>query len=127
MMMKRFGWLLCLVPAIAFAQQDLSGKWAITTDIYGNPLTQKLTLKSDAGKLTGKFDGDDLEGAVHGNAIHFVAKDKDGNTSEYTGTITGDTFYFRPRASTSPRRGTCSGPAAWGRAEYSFINHWYES
>jgi acetamidase/formamidase len=92
MIIRRLGFLLCLVPALAFGQQDLSGRWVVTTDIYGNPLAQKLTLKSDAGKLTGKFDGDDLEGTVNGNAIHFVAKDKDGNTSEYNGIISGDTF-----------------------------------
>lgn len=93
MMLKRLGWLLALVPVLAFGQQDLSGKWAVTTDIYGNPLTQKLTLTNDAGKLTGKFHGDDLEGTLSGNTIHFVAKDKDGNTSEYTGTLSGgDTF-----------------------------------
>ena len=92
MMMRRLGWLLCLVPALALGQQDLSGKWVVTTDIYGNPLAQKLTLKSEGGKLTGKFAGDDLEGTVQGKAIHFIAKDKDGNTSDYTGTISGDTF-----------------------------------
>src|SRR5512140_3804033 len=92
MMIKRWAWLLCLIPTFAFGQQDLSGKWVVTTDIYGNPLAQKLTLKSDTGKLTGKFGGDDLQGTISGNAIHFIAKDKEGNASEYTGTISGDTF-----------------------------------
>ena len=89
-MIRRLAVLLVLTPLFAFAQQDLSGKWVVTTDIYGNALAQKLTLKQDAGKLTGKFGGDDLDGTVQGSAVHFVAKDKNGNSSEYTGTLSGD-------------------------------------
>ena len=92
MKIKCVVWLLCLIPVLTFAQQDLSGKWLVTTDIYVYPLAQKLTLKSESAKLTGKLDGDDLEGTVSGNTVHFLAKDKDGNTSEYTGTLSGDSF-----------------------------------
>jgi hypothetical protein len=38
-------------------------------------------------KLTGKFDGDKLEGTLTGNAIHFLAKDEQGGAEELTGTV----------------------------------------
>jgi hypothetical protein len=46
----------------------------------------------DGGKLTGNLSGDKLEGKCSGSDIHFIAKDSDGSTSEYTGTLSGDTM-----------------------------------
>ena len=47
----------------------------------------QLELQDDGGKLTGKFWGDKLEGTVTGSAVHFVAKDEHGGTSECTATF----------------------------------------
>ena len=92
-MLKRFGWLLFLAPSLLFAQGNPAGDWQVTTDIYGNPLHQRLVLTSDGGKLTGELAGDKLEGTVSGKAVHFVAKgDSPGDTAEYTGTLEGDTI-----------------------------------
>ncbi len=69
----------------------LTGRWVITVDFFGTPqyLPMELTQQGDA--LTGTFDGDKLEGAVHGNTIHLLAKDTEGGTEEATGTLAGST------------------------------------
>ncbi len=98
LMLKLCGWILCVGAAILLAQQnvraqnDVTGDWLVTTDIYGNPLHQKLILKMDGTKLTGSLGGDKLEGTITGSSIHFIARDENGSTSEYTGTVSNDTL-----------------------------------
>ncbi|HKW65465.1 MAG TPA: acetamidase/formamidase family protein [Candidatus Acidoferrum sp.] len=65
----------------------MSGRWIVNADVYGTPIYYQLHLKEEAGKLTGDFSGDKLEGTVTGNAIHFVAKDENGGTEECTATL----------------------------------------
>jgi len=100
-MFKRFGWLCCflLAPQLLFAQAGvanpvgLAGDWSITTDFYGNPLHQRLTLTVEGGKLAGDLDGDKLEGTLNGKAVHFIAKGESaGDQAEYTGSWDGDTL-----------------------------------
>lgn len=88
------GIVLVAAQSAAAAQQTtagtsagLTGKWTVKADFYGTPLYFQLELKDEGGKLTGKFWGDKLEGTVTGNAVHFVAKDEHGGTSECTATI----------------------------------------
>lgn len=69
--------------------ESLSGEWLVTRDVLGNPLYQRMTLKFDNGKLTGVFAGDKLEGTLNGEALHFVARDEQNNTSEFTGVFDG--------------------------------------
>ena len=71
---------------------SISGEWLVTQNLYGNPLYQRLRLTMQNGKLTGVFDGDKLEGTVNGNAIHFVSRDEDNDTSEFTGVLNGATI-----------------------------------
>ena len=71
---------------------SISGEWLVTQNLYGNPLYQRLRLTLQNGKLTGVFDGDKLEGTVNGNAIHFVSRDEDNDTSEFTGVLNGATI-----------------------------------
>lgn len=68
---------------------SLTGKWTLTADFWGTTLYETLELQDDSGKLTGKFGGDKLEGTyTAGNgAVHFLAKDEDGNTEECTATF----------------------------------------
>ena len=82
---------LWLLPA-AFTQNadTVNGEWLITRDAYGYPLYHKMTLHLANGRLTGTFWGDKLEGTLNGNALHFVARDAQGNTAEVTGTFAGD-------------------------------------
>lgn len=65
----------------------VSGRWIVNADFYGTALFNEMHLKEEAGKVTGDFDGDKLEGTVSGNAIHFVARDEQGGTEECTAAI----------------------------------------
>lgn len=65
----------------------VSGNWLVTADFNGTPLFFRMELQEQAGKLTGKFGGDKLEGTLSANAIHFVAKDEQGGTEECTATL----------------------------------------
>ena len=84
--------LAVFVPSQALAQANLTGQWLVTTDVYGNPLHQKLELKQEADKLSGALGRDKLEGTMTGTTLHFVAKDDEGNTSEVTATVACETF-----------------------------------
>ncbi len=80
--------LLFLIPALVAAQSSsLTGKWFATADFYGTTVNFSLELSQQENRLTGKFDGDKLEGTLTGNAIHFLAKDEHGGTEELTGTV----------------------------------------
>ena len=83
------------VLATGLAAQNpaaISGEWLVTQTLYGNPLYQRMTLTLQNGKLTGVVDGDKLEGTVNGNAIHFIARNEDNDTSEFTGVLNGGTI-----------------------------------
>jgi len=91
--------ILVLAPALiaqnSAAPQNtekINGEWLVTRNIYGNPAYQRMTLKLDNGKLTGVFAGDKLEGTLNGNALHFIARDEQSNTSEFTGVFNGTTI-----------------------------------
>jgi amidase len=84
---------LALPPGvIAQNSGTMSGEWLITRDVYGNPLYQRMTLTVQNGKVSGLFDGDKLEGTLNGNALHFIARDEDNDTSEFTGVFNGTTI-----------------------------------
>jgi acetamidase/formamidase len=70
----------------------LTGKWVVTLDAWGTTIYHRMELKEEAGKLTGKYGGDKLEGTVSGNAIHFVGKDDQGGTDECTATLKDGTM-----------------------------------
>jgi len=98
--------LVCLfaVTGLALAQAKVDGKW--TAEIQGGrgPQMVTITLKNDAGKLTGTVEGGRggaipiEEGTVKGNAISFKQKQM-GRGGEvillYTGTISGDEIKFK--------------------------------
>src|SRR5215472_11150946 len=70
----------------------VTGRWIINADVYGSPIFYQMHLKEGAGKLTGDFGGDKLEGTITGHAIHFVAKDDQGGTEECTATLKDGTM-----------------------------------
>ena len=70
----------------------VTGRWIVNADAYGTSLFYQMHLKGEAGRLTGDFGGDKLEGTVTGNAIHFVAKDEQGGTEECTATMKDGTM-----------------------------------
>jgi len=77
--------LILVAPSLALTAP--ARDWVATTNIFGYPLRERLTLAIEADKVTGTLGDDGLEGTVKGGAIHFVAKDKEGGTVEVTGTL----------------------------------------
>jgi acetamidase/formamidase len=73
-------------PAVQ-STSSLSGRWTVTVDINGTPLDWRMDLVQQGDKISGDFAGDKFEGTVSGNAIHFLAKDEHGGTSEVTATV----------------------------------------
>ena len=74
------------------ANTSVAGRWVVTSDFYGTPITFSLELKQDGDKLTGNFDGDKLEGTIQSDSIHFLAKDDQNGTEECTAKVQGDTI-----------------------------------
>jgi amidase len=68
---------------------SISGNWLVNADIFGTPIYFRLELRDAAGKLTGRFGGDKLEGTITGNSIHFVAKGDEGGTEDCTAALNG--------------------------------------
>lgn len=73
--------------AMAQTPASLTGKWQVTAEFYGTPMYAPLQLVQTGEKLTGKFDGDKLEGTVEGGKVHFVSTNSDGETDEVTATV----------------------------------------
>ena len=71
---------------------SIAGRWIVSSDFYGTPVTFQMEFKQDGDKLTGNFDGDKLEGTIQNGSIHFVAKDDQNGTEECTAKIQGDTL-----------------------------------
>lgn len=77
-----------VAPALSQQPQaSLTGRWAMTADIFGAPtyLTMELTQQGD--KLSGTFTGDKFEGMVSGDSFHLLAKSDSGVTSDVNATI----------------------------------------
>jgi acetamidase/formamidase len=84
---------LFLIPGLMLAQvPSISGRWLVTADFYGTPLNYVLELGQQGDKLSGNFDGNKLEGSLDGDALHFLAKDELGSTTECTATIRNGTI-----------------------------------
>jgi len=71
---------------------SVTGRWLVSSDFYGTPVTFPLELKQDGDKLTGNFDGDKLEGTIQNGSIHFLAKDDQNGTEECTAKLQGGTI-----------------------------------
>jgi acetamidase/formamidase len=82
---------LVLAATITLQQPSVAGDWLLTRDVYGNPLPDRLTLSMDGSKLSGTIGRQEIEGTVDGAAIRFTSK-SDDVTTEFTGTISGDTM-----------------------------------
>ena len=79
--------LLLLAPSGLLAQEKLDGTWLLTTDVFGNPLHQRLTLTRKGESLTGKVDSDKVEGTLKGTAVQLVSTEEGGGRTEYAGTL----------------------------------------
>ena len=78
--------ILCLASGASAA--SLEGVWEVTITRFGEPDYGRATLKTSGDKITGQADELTIEGTVHGDAVAFTARDKDGKPSgEFTGTM----------------------------------------
>ena len=89
--MKRSFTLLLLVllsSAIALAQDaaNLAGDWLITSDVYGYPDYNRLSLKFEGGKLTASVNGTAGDVTLTGNQLRVNVKHPN-STDEYAGTV----------------------------------------
>ena len=73
-----------LATGLAYAQ---SGEWLLTTTEFGAPQYQRIDLKVDGEKLTGRAGNLTYEGTLRGNQVTFESKRADGSTiTKYSGT-----------------------------------------
>ena len=78
--------ILCLASGASAALLD--GVWEFTITRLGEPDYGRATFKTSGDKLTGQADELTIEGTVHGDAVAFTARNKDGKPSgEFTGTM----------------------------------------
>ena len=80
-----FLFILCL-PAAA-QTSNLSGRWFVSTDLYGTPIYYPLHLVQQGDKLTGDFGGDKLQGTLTSNTVQFHAVDDQGGWEDCKATI----------------------------------------
>ena len=66
---------------------SVTGRWVISTDYLGTPLTPLLNLEQTGEKVTGTGRGYKYVGTLHGTALHLTAADEQGNTDEITATL----------------------------------------
>ena len=81
-----------LTSALAQSPELLTGHWRVTGDSHGTTFYQSLDLLQHGRKLTGQFGGDKLEGTVDGDSIHFLSRDEDNNTDEFSATLADGTL-----------------------------------
>jgi acetamidase/formamidase len=77
-MIRKAALLLTCLAVPALAQDDITGRYNTVQTVNGTELYGTLELQQKGDALTGKYLGDEISGTRKGNAIDFVAKDKDG-------------------------------------------------
>jgi acetamidase/formamidase len=81
--------ILLGLPFLATAAQTPSntGRWIVSTDYLGTPLTPLLILEQTGEKVTATGRGYKYAGTLLGTALHLTATDEQGNTDEITATL----------------------------------------
>src|SRR5262249_28071726 len=92
---------IAMSAALALARQQawvsptasLTGEWILTIVIFGNERSERLSLKSEKGKVAGTVHrrGKDVAFPVttEGDAVEFVIPGPDGSKQAYSGKIAG--------------------------------------
>lgn len=75
-----------MVASLAGAQYTLDGAWALTQDVYGTPLHQRLTLRVDGSAVSGTIGRQTISGTTDGRTVHFVVRNDSGST-EFDATL----------------------------------------
>jgi amidase len=88
---------------------SLTGEWELTTLIFGVPLSERLNLKVEKGKVTGSVrhrgKGVPISGRVDGETVSFEYKGDDGSRNLYEG---------RSQGAELAGRYTATGGESWG-------------
>src|SRR2546421_11084719 len=80
-----------LLSAGAALAANISGEWEFSSKYLGDVSYARVTLKVDAGKLSGNLNELKLEGTVKDNAVVFNAKRPNGDDfGNFTGAASGD-------------------------------------
>jgi hypothetical protein len=81
--------MLLSLSFLAAAAQTSSntGRWVVSTDYLGTPLTPLLNLEQTGERVTATSRGYRYVGTLHGTALHLMATDERGNTDEITATL----------------------------------------
>jgi amidase len=127
-MIRKAALLLGYLAVPALAQDDISGTYNTVQTVNGTELYGTMELQQKGDLLTGKYIGDEINGTRKGNAVDFVAKEKDGGGATVhltvkNGTLSGVATAFdgtshhtaympnmvvarpvRPAAASTPRR-----------------------
>jgi amidase len=77
---------LSFLAAVAQTPSN-TGRWIVSTDYFGTPLTPLLNLEQTGDKVTATGRGYKYVGTLDGTALHLIATDKEGNTDEITATL----------------------------------------
>ena len=64
----------------ANAPESLTGRWVVTTDLYGTPIYVSMDIEQRQGKIVGTYGDEKLEGSINGNLFHFISRGKSGST-----------------------------------------------
>ena len=85
---------ICLAVCVSCVSQaqmppsaKVSGRWMATEDFFGTPRYMRLQLEEQGGKLTGRLNGDALEGTIAGDDVHFIAHNEQKDTFDVRGTV----------------------------------------
>src|ERR1700733_14156183 len=71
--------LLAVDGLPAAAQNDLSGRYTVSTIRSDTTGYSVLQLEQQGDKLTGTYRGNPLEGSRHGDVLDFTSNDKESN------------------------------------------------
>src|SRR5260221_9424057 len=90
-----FVWITPLLTLSALASAarsedqaaSLTGRWVLTADFYGTVRYLRLQLQQQDLRLTGSWNGSDLEGSVDGAQLHFTVKTGQGSAIEVDGSV----------------------------------------
>jgi len=114
-----FVWITALLTlsALASARSEdqaasLTGRWVLTADFYGTVRYLRLQLQQQDLRLTGSWNGSDLEGSVDGAHLHFTVKTGQGSAIEVDGSVERGTMTGTVRPERS-RRSAHLFPFLW--------------
>jgi acetamidase/formamidase len=81
-MIRKAALLLTCLAVPALAQDDINGRYTVTSSLQGAPSYDLLELKQAGDKVTGTFGSDPLQGTRHGDVVGFTSRNARNNTGD---------------------------------------------